>query len=173
MMPAPGASSSYTPKAASCESSRNGDPGSSSRRRRSRGSSFPRATCLARAGSSPPCAARPTLARRSATSPVIAPAFAWNSSERGFSLLLMTGISPAAGGEPFVDLIQPVRAPEGLAIDDDVRRAERAAGDCLVHFGAGAVLDRLIADAGADFVGREAELRAHCDGAVGARDVHA
>src|SRR6267378_1187413 len=172
MMPAPGASSSYTPKAASCESSRNGDPGSSSRRRRSRGSSFPRATCLARAGSSPPCAARPTLARRSATSPAIAPAFAWNSSERGFSLLLMTGISPAAGGKPFVDLIQPVRAPKGLAVDDDIRRAESAAGDRFVHLGPGAVFDRLIADAGADFVGLQAELRAHGDGVVSARNVH-
>src|SRR6267143_2023246 len=131
MMPAPGASSSYTPNAA-----------------------------------------RSTLARRSATSVAIAPAFAWNSSERGFSLLLVTGISPAAGGEPFVYLIQPVGAPEGFTIDDDEGRAECAAGDRLIHFGPGAVLDRLIADAGAHFVGREAELRAHRDGAVGARDVH-
>src|SRR6266478_3902225 len=155
MMPAPGASSSYTPNAASWESSRNGDPGSSSRRRRSRGSSFPRAACLARAASSPPCAARSILECRSATSAAITPEFAWNSSERGFSLLLMTGISPATGGEPFVDLIQPVRAPKGLAVDDDVGRAESAAGNRFVHLGPGAVFDRLIADAGADFVGRE------------------
>src|SRR5437879_5373098 len=171
MMPAPGASSSYTPKAASCESSRKGEPESSNKRRRSRGSSFPRATCLARAASSPPCAARPTLARRSATSAAIAPAFAWNSSERGFSLLLMTGISPAAGGEPFVDLLQAVGAPERLTVDDDIGRAKRAQGDRLLHFGARAVLHRLIADAGADRVGREAELRAHGDRVVGARDI--
>src|SRR5258706_5224565 len=124
MMPAPGGSSSYTRNAGSWESSRNGDPGSSSRRRRSRGSSFPRAACLARAASSPPCAARSILERRSATSAAIAPEFAWNSSERGFSLLLMTGISPGAGGEPFVDLIQPVGAPEGLAVDHDVESEE-------------------------------------------------
>src|SRR6267143_5666934 len=172
MMPAPGASPSYTPNAASWESSRNGEPGSSSRRRRSRGRSFPRSRCLARAASSPPCAARSTLARRSATSVAIAPAFAWNSSERGFSLLLMTGISPAAGGKPFVYLIQPVGAPEGFTIDDDEGRTERAAGDRFIHFGPGAVLDRLIADAGAHFVGFQPELRAHGDGAVGARDVH-
>src|SRR5258708_16347471 len=72
----------------------------------------------------------------------------------------------AAGGYQFVDLNQPVRAPEGLAVDDHVGRAERAAGDRFVHFDPGAVLDRLIADAGADFVGREAELRADRDGVV-------
>src|SRR5258708_28855502 len=172
MTPAPGASASYTPKAASCESSRNGAPGSRSRRKRSRGSSFPRATCLARADARPRCAARRPWGRRSATSAAIARAFAWNSSGRGFSLLFIAGISPAAGGEPFVDLIQPVGAPKWLAVDDDVGRAECAAGDRFIHFGPRAVLDRLIADARAGFVSREAELRAHGDGAVGARDVH-
>src|SRR5438552_14261281 len=171
MMPAPGASSSYTPNAASCDSSRKGEPVSSSRRRRSRGSSFPRATCFARAGSSPPCAARSTLARRSATSAAIVRAFAWNSCERGFSLLLMTGISPAAGGKPFVDLIQPVRAPERLAVDNDIGRAERAAPDRLVHLGPRAVLHRLIGDPGADLIGLQAELRAHGDRVVGARNI--
>src|SRR6266513_613779 len=159
------------PKAASCESSRKGDPGSSNRRKRSRGSNFPRARCLARAASSPPCAARSTFARRSATSAAIARAFAWNSSERGFSLLLMTGISPAAGGKPFVYLVQPVRAPKGLAVDDDVGRTERAAGDRLVHLGASAVLHRLIGDAGAGFIGLQAELRAHGDRVVGVRNI--
>ena len=38
------------PCAASCESSRNGEPGSSSARTRSRGRSLPRATCFARRG---------------------------------------------------------------------------------------------------------------------------
>src|SRR6266568_3834935 len=171
MMPAPGASSSYTPNAASWESSRNGEPGSSSRRKRSRGSNFPRATCFARAGSSPPCAARSTLARRSATSAPSARAFAWNSSELGSSFVFMAGISPAAGGEPLVYLVQAVGAPERLAVDDDVRGAERPARDRLVHIGAGAVLDGLIGDAGADFIGLQAELRAHGDGVVGARNI--
>src|SRR6266581_1533095 len=171
MMPAPGASSSYMPKAASCESSRKGEPGSSSRRRRSRGSNFPRARCFACAASSPPCAARSTLARRSATSAASARAFAWNSSEPGLSFVFMAGMSPAAGGDPFVDLVQAVGAPERLAVDDDVGRAERAARDRLLHFGAGAVLDGLVGDAGADFIGLQAELRAHGDRAVGARNI--
>src|SRR5712691_7924733 len=93
MMPAPGASSSYMPRAASCESSRKGEPGSSNRRRRSRGSNFPRARCLERADSSPPCAARSTLARRSATSAASAREFAWNSSEPGLSLLRIAAIA--------------------------------------------------------------------------------
>ena len=42
--PAPGASSSYIPFAASAPTSRKGVPGSSSRSTRSRGSSFPRST---------------------------------------------------------------------------------------------------------------------------------
>src|SRR6266704_2060799 len=170
MRPAPGASS-YMQNAASCESSRKGEPGSSSRRRRSRGRSFPRATCFARAGSSPPCAARSTLARRSATSAPSARAFAWNSSELGSSFVFMAGISPAAGGEPLVDLVQAVGAPEGLAVNNDVGGAKRPARDRLVHLGAGAVLDGLIGDASADFIGLQAELRAHGDRAVGARNI--
>ena len=55
MMPAAAMASSYMPYAASCENSRNGEPGSSSARTRSRGSSLPRATCFARAASPPPC----------------------------------------------------------------------------------------------------------------------
>src|SRR2546426_2522519 len=171
MMPALGALSSYMPNAASCESSRKGEPGSSSRRRRSRGSSLPRARCFSRAASSPPWAARSTLARRSVTSAAIARAFARNSSELGSSFVFMAGMSPAAGGEPLVDLVQAVGAPEGLAVDDDVGRAERAVRDRLVHLGAGAVLDGLIGDAGADFIGLQPELRAHGDRVVGARNI--
>src|SRR6266568_3152866 len=159
------------PKAASCESSRKGEPGSSSRRRRSRGSNFPRARCFACAASSPPCAARSTLARRSATSAASARAFAWNSSEPGLSFVFMAGMSPAAGGDPFVDLVQAVGAPERLAVDDDVGRAERAAPDRLVHLGPGAVLHRLVADTRSNFVCLEAELRAHLDGFVHARNI--
>ena len=53
-IPAPGASPSYMPCAASGESSRNGAPGSSRRSTRSRGSSLPRDVCRARAFSPPP-----------------------------------------------------------------------------------------------------------------------
>src|SRR6266446_115505 len=171
MRPAPGASSSYMPKAASCESSRKGEPGSSNRRRRSRGSNFPRARCLERADSSPPCAARSTLARRSATSAPSARAFAWNSSELGLSFVFMAGMSPAAGGDPLVDLVQAVGAPERFAVDDDVGGTERAACDRFVHFGPRAVLHRLVADSRPDFVRLEAELRANLDGFVGARNI--
>ncbi len=52
--PALGAASSYMPCAASGDSSRKGVPGSSSICTRSRGSSLPRAVCLARAASPPP-----------------------------------------------------------------------------------------------------------------------
>src|SRR5690242_9464751 len=84
----------------------------------------------------------------------------------------MTGMSPAARRQPFFDLVQPVRAPEGLAVDDDVRRAEGADCDRGVHLGPGAVLDGLIADCGAHFVGAQPELRADRDDLVGAGDVH-
>src|SRR5215831_11036089 len=159
MIPAPGASSPYMPNAASCDNSRNGEPGSRSSRRRSRGRSLPRATCLSRAACSPPSAVRATLSRRSATSAAIAPAFRLNSGEPGFSLLRMTGMSPAARRQPLVDLLEPVRAPEGLAVDDDVGRAERADGYRLVDLGLGEVLGRLIADPGAHLVGVRAGLR--------------
>src|SRR6266702_4861261 len=171
MMPAPGASSSYMPKAASCESSRKGEPGSSSRRRRSRGSNFPRARCFACAASSPPCAARSTLARRSATSAASARAFAWNSSEPGLSFVFMAGISPAAGGDPLVDLVQAVGAPERFAVDDDVGRAECSTCDRFVHFASRAVLHRLVADSRSNFFRLEAELRAHLDGFFRARNI--
>ena len=58
MSPAAGHSSSYMPRAASGDSSRNGEPGSSRCSSRSRGSSLPRARWRWRAGSGPPSAAR-------------------------------------------------------------------------------------------------------------------
>src|SRR5690348_2161421 len=58
MSPAAGAASSYMPCAANGDSSRNGEPGSSRARMRSRGSSLPRATCFSRAFSPPPSAVR-------------------------------------------------------------------------------------------------------------------
>ena len=54
MIPAPGDSSSYMPVAASGDSSRNGDPGSTRVSTRSLGNSFPRATWRARELSGPP-----------------------------------------------------------------------------------------------------------------------
>src|SRR5687768_11817676 len=86
MMPAAAMLSSYMPNAASCENSRNGVPGSSSARMRSRGSSLPRPTCLARAASPPPCSIVATLARRSATCASTASRFAANVASRGLSL---------------------------------------------------------------------------------------
>src|SRR5260221_13523067 len=83
----------------------------------------------------------------------------------------MTGISPAARGQPLVYLIQPVRPPERLAIDDDVGRAERTERNALVDLGLGAVLRRLVADGGAKPVCVQAELRAHRDNLGAGGDV--
>src|SRR5574337_62687 len=91
--PAQGAASRYMPCAASGAISRNGVPGSSSMRTRSRGRSLPRAVCLARAASPPPAAARSICSRRSSTSARIAAALAWNSALRGLrrvAILLMS-----------------------------------------------------------------------------------
>src|SRR5476651_692893 len=60
--------SSYMPPAASADSSRNGEPGSISRITRSRGRSFPRATCRSRARAEPPSAACARRLRSSSTS---------------------------------------------------------------------------------------------------------
>ena len=81
-IPAAGTSPPYRPKAASCENSRNGEPGSISAATRSRGSSLPRATWRSRATAPPPCETSATLARRSSTRPRIAAALAANSAER-------------------------------------------------------------------------------------------
>src|SRR5512134_2264714 len=51
-------------------------------------------------------------------------------------------MSPSAGFEPSLDLIEPVRPPERLAVDDDVGGAEHPARDCRIHFGAQPLLDR-------------------------------
>ncbi len=65
MMPAAWIASSYMPKAASGENSRNGEPGSISRITRSRGSSLPRAVWRSRDFSLPPSAAAARRAVRS------------------------------------------------------------------------------------------------------------
>ena len=93
--PALGASLSYMPYAASCESSRNGEPGSSRVRTRSRGRSLPRATCFARAASPPPWETSATLPRRSWTSDSIAVWLARNSAERALMLVRRMAISGA------------------------------------------------------------------------------
>ena len=90
MTPAQGAlsvpsRSGYMPMAASGESSRNGVPGSSRLCTRSRGSSLPRAVCLARAASPPPMAALSVWAFRSATSARMALALATKSADRALS----------------------------------------------------------------------------------------
>src|SRR5512137_127576 len=87
MIPADGAALSYMSYAASCDSSRNGVPGSSSIWTRSRGSSLPRAVCLARASGPPPTATALTFSFRSATSARMASALPRNSGPRAFSLV--------------------------------------------------------------------------------------
>ena len=73
--PAPGASPSCIPKAASWPISRKGEPISSSRSTRWRGSSLPRATCRARVDSGPPKAAAVTRSRNSAAKPRLSERF--------------------------------------------------------------------------------------------------
>ena len=85
--------------AASCDSSRNGEPGSSSARTRSRGSSLPRARCRSRAAAPPPCLIAATLARRSRTKASIAAALARNASARGSTLVRITFMAPRPAGE--------------------------------------------------------------------------
>src|SRR5438105_1948414 len=93
MRPAPGASLLYMFSAASGATSRNGVSGSSSISTRSRGSSLPRATCLARGPSPPPWAILASRVFRSSTSARIAAAFALKSSVRGFSLDASAGMA--------------------------------------------------------------------------------
>ena len=81
IMPAPGTSPSYMSQAASWPISRNGEPGSSSRSTRSRGSSLPRDdVALAMLFSVPPSAASATSARSFSASARLCAARARNSS---------------------------------------------------------------------------------------------
>ena len=88
--PAAGTASSYIPYAASWDNSRNGVPGSSNRRMRSRGRSLPRSRCFLRARSPPPSAIPATRSRNSSHSASIRSAFCRNSSPRGFIMFSMT-----------------------------------------------------------------------------------
>jgi len=80
--PEPGASLSYMSIAASGESSRNGEPGSSKARTLSRGKSLPRPTWRLRESSPPPSRTFSVRPLRSATSARIASAFFLKVSER-------------------------------------------------------------------------------------------
>src|SRR5690349_19468044 len=97
MMPAPGTSPSYISPAASWPISRNGEPGSSSRSTRSRGSSLPRSTCRLRCFSGPPLAASATSARSFSASARLCAARARNSSLSVAILLSIRGALILAG----------------------------------------------------------------------------
>src|SRR5687768_10910099 len=115
----------YMPQAASCPTSRNGDPGSRSVRTRSRGRSLPRASCFLRAASSPPFETREIFSRKSETSCCICSEFALNSAPRSLSWLLrITTSSPSFQAtaddhaldvaRPLVDLRNPHVPPQAL-----------------------------------------------------------
>src|SRR5215467_4979694 len=89
------------------------------------------------------------------------PAFAPQKTQSDFTVL------EPAGREPPVELIEPVDPPERLAVDDDVRRAERADRDRLVDLGLGPVLHRLIGERGANLVGGDPERRRDRDRVLG------
>src|ERR1035437_6331959 len=80
-------------------------------------------------------------------------------------------VLPAAAGEPLLDLIEAVGAPEGLVVDDDIGRAERAAADGLVHLVFHQILDRRIVERGANLFRLQPELGAHGDGVLRVGDV--
>src|ERR1700681_517791 len=100
MMPADAMAPSYMPKAASCENSRNGEPESTSARIRSRGSSFPRATCFADAVLPPPSSTVATFTRKSATSAAIASRLAANTGSRGSTFVSIGGTVGMGNGNP-------------------------------------------------------------------------
>ena len=66
--------------------------------------------------------------------------------------------SPRTLREPALDLIESIHAPERLAVDDDVRRAEDPACNRVVDLGLGEFLDARVGDARADVIGIEALL---------------
>src|SRR5262245_8614599 len=87
----------------------------------------------------------------------IASAFPRYSSEAGFRRDLRRliasgefarGVSPPAGGEPALDVIEAIGAPERLAVDDEERRAEDLARDRGIDHVLQLVLHRLVVDCG-------------------------
>src|SRR3954466_13587528 len=119
IIPAPGTSRSYMSHAASWPISRNGEPGSSSRSTRSRGSSLPRETWRSRLFSFPPSAAWATSARSFCASARFCAARARNSSLSVTILLSIRGalIPPV---HPLVE--KPCCSPSGC-----LRRCKAAA----------------------------------------------
>src|ERR1700716_2552944 len=95
--PAQAISPPYMPCAASCESSRNGLPVSSSTRMRSRAVSLPAAWCLSVAALEPPPAARPAARRRSSTRERMARSLSWNSWECTSTRVEMRGMGTCHG----------------------------------------------------------------------------
>src|SRR4051794_746609 len=96
-IPAPGAAPSYRPWAASGESSRNGEPRSSSRSTRSRGSSLPRATWRSAARGPPPARASASCSRRSSTSARCAASLAAKAPPRRLTALSSTTLIARTG----------------------------------------------------------------------------
>src|SRR5580700_3481642 len=96
-MPAQAMSPPYRPCAASCESSRNGLPVSSSTRMRSRGSSLPAPWCLALAAREPPAAARCTSLLSCCVSVSMAVALARYSGECRSTRVRRKGIRTCHG----------------------------------------------------------------------------
>src|SRR6476661_8713262 len=92
-IPAPGLAPSYMPKAASGESSRNGDEGSSTRSIRSRTGSLPRAACFAWAAGPPPAAASASRRSSSATAAALA---ARASCRRSDTVVVVTVAPPTS-----------------------------------------------------------------------------
>src|SRR5690348_10198121 len=91
-MPAAAIVSPYMPYAANCDSSRNGLPGSSKPRTRSRGRSLPRATWRFRASPPPPGTCEAIFSRRSATSAAIASRLRANVESRVESFVSIAGM---------------------------------------------------------------------------------
>src|SRR6185436_17419460 len=122
----------YMPQAASWPISRKGEPGSSSLLTRSRGSIFPRPTCLSRAEASPPSATVWILSFRSPTRLCMRSALARNSAERGLRPDLRTLISARApeaaealGGALAARVEEPVALAQRL-VHLDVEPAREA-----------------------------------------------
>src|SRR3990172_11597638 len=65
------------------------------------------------------------------------------------SSIFTSRASPAPGGEPALELVEAIHAPEGLPVPHDVGGAEHALCDRRLHLGAGLVLHRLVVERGA------------------------
>src|SRR3954471_21297822 len=145
--PEPGASLSYMPIAASGDSSRNGEPGSSSARTRSRGSSLPRDTWRLRLCSPPPSRTVSVRPLRSATSPRIASALRLKVSERVSICEARTVMSGSTcpdhvpgSSQPLRQAGQPLRQaghrPPVHALCHELLQVGPGGGELGIHLGA-------------------------------------